>query len=38
MLQAFDPVEVASRGPRRLPFTTLALAYKPEANGSNTTS
>ena len=30
MLREFDPVKVTSRGPRRLPFTTLALAYKPD--------
>ncbi|HEX8804333.1 MAG TPA: methyltransferase domain-containing protein, partial [Acidimicrobiales bacterium] len=29
MLSDFDPVEVRSRGPRRLPFTTLAIAGKP---------
>jgi SAM-dependent methyltransferase len=31
MLSAFDPLELKSRGPRRLPFTTLAIAHKPAA-------
>lgn len=29
MLSQFDPVEIKCRGPRRLPFTTLAIARKP---------
>jgi SAM-dependent methyltransferase len=33
MLSDFDPVVVASRGPRRLPFTTLAIASRPTTNG-----
>lgn len=31
MLSDFDPVEVISRGPRRLPFTTLAVAQRPDS-------
>jgi SAM-dependent methyltransferase len=38
MLSDFDPVQVASRGPRRLPFTTLAIASRPTTNGSATGS
>ena len=33
MLSDFDPVEVASRGPSRLPFTTLAIAHRPTTGG-----
>lgn len=34
MLREFDPVQVASRGPARLPFTTLAVAERPSTNGA----
>jgi SAM-dependent methyltransferase len=33
MLADFDQVDVWSRGPRRLPFTTLAIAHKADPDG-----
>ncbi|HET6773862.1 MAG TPA: methyltransferase domain-containing protein [Acidimicrobiales bacterium] len=33
MLADFDRVDVRSRGPRRLPFTTLAIAHKAAGDG-----
>jgi SAM-dependent methyltransferase len=34
MLSDFDPVQVSSRGPSRLPFTTLAIAQRPASDGA----
>jgi SAM-dependent methyltransferase len=34
LLQDFVPLKLTSRGPRRLPFTMLALAYKPDGPAS----
>jgi hypothetical protein len=33
MLADFEQVDVCSRGPRRLPFTTLAIAHKAAGEG-----
>jgi SAM-dependent methyltransferase len=38
MLGAFEPLELKCRGPRRLPFATLAIAHKPVATASSSAS
>ena len=36
LLKDFSPLKLSSRGMRRMPFTTLALAYKPDGPASST--